>query len=279
MVAVENYINKRYDRWLDYAVYHCTHAGMQDEANDVLNEVLLSLVRKEKAELDRLLTSKQNGYTELDFFVLRMIKLNATSDTSPYRSKYRNKVLLDANKDYMSLKIIDEPYMEIDFPAISLWQFKLIRFILRNIEVSRFDKAVFEYRFISNEMFTSLDFNKYKKLCASYNRTLDIINAILLEMGLIKPFKKDRKCSKPERIRINGVVRNFMDKIDKQLLERIKKYNVMEDEELDLEKEEFNNEGENQENDPTKDWSVKDFVDAFNRDTAKEPGWASLELE
>ena len=278
MITVAQYINKRYDRWLDYAVYHCAHAGMTDEANDVLNEVLYSVLKKDPSELTRLLSLKKNGYTELDFFVLRMIKLNATSDTSPYRSKYRNKLLYDVNKDYMDVKIIDEPYVNIDNPALMVWRTRLIRFIIKHIEVPQFDKAVFEYRFISNEMFSSLDLN-LKALYCCYNRTLDIINAILLEMGLIKPFKKERKCSKPERIRINGVVRNFMDKIDKQLLERIKKYNVMEDEELDLEKEEFNNEGENQENDPTKDWSVKDFVDAFNRDTAKEPGCASLELE
>ena len=275
MVAVENYINKRYDRWLDYAVYHCTHAGMQDEANDVLNEVLLSLVRKEKAELDRLLTSKQNGYTELDFFVLRMIKLNATSDTSPYRSKYRNKVLLDANKDYMSLKIIDEPYMEIDFPAISLWQFKLIRFILRNIEVSRFDKAVFEYRFIKDRQFSELNWN-IKQLYISYNKVHGIIRKILLDLGIAKPLAQEKSYSKAEKLSINKAARSFLNKIDKQLLEKIKKYNVMEDDELELENL-HNDEGER--DDLTKDWSEQDFIDAFNRDTAKEPGCATLELE
>ena len=37
---VEKYIGRRYERWLDYAVYHCGLAGIPDEANDVLNEVL-----------------------------------------------------------------------------------------------------------------------------------------------------------------------------------------------------------------------------------------------
>ena len=34
--ALNKYIKKRYDRWLDYAKYHCSLAGMSSEAIDVL---------------------------------------------------------------------------------------------------------------------------------------------------------------------------------------------------------------------------------------------------
>ena len=30
--AVNNYITKRYERWLDYSLYHCGLAGISDEA-------------------------------------------------------------------------------------------------------------------------------------------------------------------------------------------------------------------------------------------------------
>ena len=30
--ALNKYIEKRYDRWLDYAKYHCSLAGMSSEA-------------------------------------------------------------------------------------------------------------------------------------------------------------------------------------------------------------------------------------------------------
>lgn len=40
--ALNKYIEKRYDRWLDYAKYHCSLAGMTDEAIDVLNEYVYS---------------------------------------------------------------------------------------------------------------------------------------------------------------------------------------------------------------------------------------------
>ena len=84
---INNYISKRYDRWLDYAIYHCNRNGMADEAVDVLNEVLLSLLQKSDTMLRQLLSAKKKDYTDLDFFVLKMIKLNITSSTSPYQSK------------------------------------------------------------------------------------------------------------------------------------------------------------------------------------------------
>ena len=33
--ALNKYIEKRYDRWLDYAKYHCSLAGMTDERSNV----------------------------------------------------------------------------------------------------------------------------------------------------------------------------------------------------------------------------------------------------
>jgi hypothetical protein len=44
--ALNKYIEKRYDRWLDYAKYHCSLAGMSSEAIDVLNEVMCMLLQK-----------------------------------------------------------------------------------------------------------------------------------------------------------------------------------------------------------------------------------------
>ena len=52
--AVNNYITKRYERWLDYSLYHCGLAGISDEATDVLNEVICSLLQKQSKLLDKL---------------------------------------------------------------------------------------------------------------------------------------------------------------------------------------------------------------------------------
>ena len=87
--CIEAFIEKRYDRWLDYAKYHCSLAGMSSEAIDVLNEVMCMLLQKPLEHLSRLMEAKQGKYTELDWYILQMIKLNVTSDTSPYRHKYK----------------------------------------------------------------------------------------------------------------------------------------------------------------------------------------------
>ena len=75
---INKYISERYDRWLDYAVYHCSHANMNDEAIDVLNEVLAMLIEKcdsNETHIMQLYESKKGQYRELDFFILQMIKL------------------------------------------------------------------------------------------------------------------------------------------------------------------------------------------------------------
>lgn len=146
MNEINEYITKRYDRWLDYAEYHCSHAGIPDEANDVLNEVLCSLLTKDPTFIIRLLHSKKNGYTELDFFVLRMIKLNACSPTSPYQSRYK-VIPTDENVDYSRIELPDEDEEQFDRAGDILDKVHLVRNILDSINLSPLARRVFQYRF------------------------------------------------------------------------------------------------------------------------------------
>ncbi len=62
---INQYISERYDRWLDYARYHYSHAGIDDEAIDVLNEVLAMLIDKcdtNEANILKLYDSKKGKY-------------------------------------------------------------------------------------------------------------------------------------------------------------------------------------------------------------------------
>lgn len=63
--AVNNYITKRYERWLDYSLYHCGLAGIPDEATDVLNEVICSLLQKKNRLLDKLLETRKMAIQSL----------------------------------------------------------------------------------------------------------------------------------------------------------------------------------------------------------------------
>lgn len=172
---IKKYIEKRYDRWLDYASYHCSCAGIGDEAIDVLNEVLCDLLQKSPDKLILLLNKKSGQYTELDYFVLRMIKLNATSPTSPYRHKYK-PVPVDANVDYSRLDLIDEDDEDYDRPAEILKKTNKVREIYSRLNLSDKARKVFEYRFFHGEMFCDWPGKETEKeLFDTYYKVISLI--------------------------------------------------------------------------------------------------------
>lgn len=172
---IEKYISKRYERWLDYASYHCGLAGMPEEACDVLNEVLYSLLQKDNSKLEQLLSIKKNGYTELDFFVLKMIKLNATSDTSPYRSKYK-PMPVDDNIDYSRLEIEDTQEEVVDKNELLLHRFHQVREALEDLDLTSLAKRIFEFRFFEDANFSDWSGQEsLKQLYETYNRVQELI--------------------------------------------------------------------------------------------------------
>ena len=150
--ALNKYIEKRYDRWLDYAKYHSSLAGMTDEAIDVLNEVICMLLQKPPELLSRLMETPKGGYTELDWYILQMIKLNVTSDTSPYRHKYK-PIPVDENVDWRRLNIIDEPDDSIDRTEYIRERMQDIRDMVDLLGLSEKAKRIFAWKFFAGESF------------------------------------------------------------------------------------------------------------------------------
>lgn len=148
---------------------------MPEEACDVLNEVLYSLLQKDSSKLEQLLSIKKNGYTELDFFVLKMIKLNATSDTSPYRSKYK-PMPVDDNIDYSRLEIEDTQEEVVDKNEQLLQRFHQVREVLEDMDLTPFAKKVFEYRFFEDSNFSEWSGTEsLKQLYETYNKVQELI--------------------------------------------------------------------------------------------------------
>lgn len=175
---INKYISERYDRWLDYARYHCSHANMDDEAIDVLNEVLAMLIEKcesNESHILKLYDSKKGQYRELDFFVLQMIKLNIQSPTSPYRHKYR-PVLSDSNVDISRLDIIEEEDLEQDRSGEILQKMQQVRSIFDNLQLSEKAKRVFSWKFFEGNSFSEWEGSEDKKdLYDIYNGVLELI--------------------------------------------------------------------------------------------------------
>lgn len=174
--VIDDYISKRYDRWLDYSSYWCTQAGIPDEAVDVLNEVLCDLLQKPEKQLLELYGKKSGQYRELDYFVLRMIKLNATSPTSPYRHRYKS-LPVDANVDYTRLDIEDEVYLDYDRPGEILLKIQAVRKILDELSLSDKARRIFSFRFFEGERFCDWPGKESEK---------ELFDAYYKVVGLIK---------------------------------------------------------------------------------------------
>lgn len=103
MNEIYKYIEFRLPNWLQAAEFLARVHGFQGWEHDLLNDVLTDLLQKDPAKLKDLLSRKTekkvNGAhtTELDKFVLRMLKLNAFSENAPFR------------KNTLGYKIIERP--------------------------------------------------------------------------------------------------------------------------------------------------------------------------
>lgn len=193
--TVREYINLRYERWLDYSRYKCSKAGIEGEENDVLDVVLLDVLQKDEQLLMKLFRTKkvQKGkeYTELDFFILKALDLNITSETSPYR--YKNRCIPRADVELSQLKIVDNEYSEIDKPAQILKEMRLITWVFKGLQLNDFERAVFEHRFVNNEPLMQFQGpERYKKVNATYHQVESTIHHVLFYYGFTKNIPKGK---------------------------------------------------------------------------------------
>lgn len=185
-LELDRYISERYKNWLDYAKYRCYQAGIPEQGKDVLNEVLCMLWEKEEDFLLDLMRKPKNGYTELDWFIVRMIELNAISPTSPYRYKTKQRHL-DRKIDLQRLDVEDTYDEEEDRAGRILEQMKLVRKIYEGLELSRKSRQIFEYRFFHHEDFADWPGKEsLKYLYDTFNRILLIIKGEIYLQGGVK---------------------------------------------------------------------------------------------
>ncbi len=167
---VNNYIGRRYARWLNYANYRCARTEMAGEGADVLNEVLLALLEKPLYRMERLLDTPQGSLRALDLYVLKMIRRNTSSATSPYRCRYPGCPAHMRVNPYR-IELADEVEEVPDRAAEILERFRLVRTAFEEMKMSAFARKVFEYRFILDEPFASWPGTENRKcLYKTYNR-------------------------------------------------------------------------------------------------------------
>lgn len=174
---INDYIIKRYERWLEYSSYHCARAGKTDEACDILNEVIADLLKKDKYRLMRMVktNSKCGRYKELDIYVLRIVRLNIFSPTSPYQYRYQRGPI-DENVDYRRLKIADETDEETDRPAEILEKFHKVEEAFNQLNLTAKAREIFQHRFFQDLPFSQWTGpEKKKELYDIYNLIIEMI--------------------------------------------------------------------------------------------------------
>lgn len=126
MQKLKDYINFRYNNWLDFSRHMARIHKFDGWGEDLLNDVIENLLKKEPEKLRGMLRRKTkkivNGKptTELDKFVLKMLRMQAFSQVGPFRKNTlgqkiikrlpNNKVLVKHSTTISGEDIIDENY-------------------------------------------------------------------------------------------------------------------------------------------------------------------------
>ena len=163
---IDLYISTRYQHWLEFSDYHADLVGLTGHGNDILNEVLCNFfnqVKTKPEKLESLFNEKKDGYTGLDFFIMKAIKLNCQSKTAPYRWKYL-KIQTDenVNRDQIPERNTDQfedPFAEdetesIDNNELTALRHSVVRDILDELDVSILYKRIFIWKFFDENAFT-----------------------------------------------------------------------------------------------------------------------------
>lgn len=171
---INKYIEIRYEKWLDYSKYHCEKADMTDEAVDILNEVLIMILQKDDSLLHQLYKKQKKEYRELDYYILRTIKLNIQSPTSPYRWKYK-RTLIDENADVRNFDMTDDEYIESDIDKVDY-----IRKVFGQLSLTVFERDIFYHFFYFNETASTWNGKESKgKLYSTYKIIRNSIRKII----------------------------------------------------------------------------------------------------
>lgn len=101
-MTLSEYITFRLPNWTDYARHQCKVQHLEGWAEDLIQEIVLEILRKPKEKIETMLRAETrkilNGRptTELDKFVLTMIKTNARSHFASFRKNTIGQKIISA---------------------------------------------------------------------------------------------------------------------------------------------------------------------------------------
>lgn len=136
---------------------------------------MISLLQKDSAFLQDLMDKARGGYTELDFFFLRMILLNTHSPTAPYHRKNRY-VPIDRNISFTDLVIEDTGLDQEDPEEDQLQMWRKACEILEFLDVPDLDRNIFSWKFFGDNSIRSWPVpESYPTVCKIFNQVKDLM--------------------------------------------------------------------------------------------------------
>ncbi len=175
---IDSYINSHYQRWLEYAEYHCriNHANVEPE--ELLNNVLCNLLAEQSDIVQDLIFRKgKNGFSEFDYLVLSILKTNIISPRSTIR--YVRGQHVTQRIGQLEYRIEDKPPDDNEEYEERM---RIVREILSELQVSERSKRIFLWR---------LDGNNYKDWHGS--ESLDFLYDTYNRIELLIRYKIWRK--------------------------------------------------------------------------------------
>jgi len=177
-IDLDKHVAHMYPFWLDRAKHDCQESGLKGHEEDLLNEVILDIYTTKldkalcmlpkmaatTAKNDKIRTYlKRNGLAddilcEFDFYVLRAIKLNATSPRAPYRwNIMKHSTKKDENIDIIQLDRIESEYdsFKDEQQNKQLEQFNMVREASEEI-LTENEKVILNHTFLNNERIKTL---------------------------------------------------------------------------------------------------------------------------
>jgi len=146
---LNDYIEKNYGKFLDYANFHAEKNGLTGSGEEILQFVLeIVLVDMDRSKVLSMLNKKYGNYNELHAYILGMIKINAFSPRSDFRRKIINGSNIDININVQRLKIADDPIEEEDRSERIFNQITSVRLQLQQLDIPESDKEIFRFKFL-----------------------------------------------------------------------------------------------------------------------------------
>lgn len=131
-------ITLHYDKWVNYSRKIAYDFHLEEEATDILNQVLCDIIAKNQENPIKLNTGCKNEEKSILYYITKTIKRNIVSPTAPCQKQYRqDRIKLNREIDISLLNIPDVTTEYTD-------KREILKEIYKQLDIPEYNRRVFE---------------------------------------------------------------------------------------------------------------------------------------